>query len=138
MKFPPLLAAVNSRLERQLEFSDAYRSMQLARNCLEHRNGIVGTADVQHDGIMRLQFPRLVAFIERNGEQMELHSGMAVEAGENILMKLEVKIRQFALGERLSLSAADFDEIAFACSHFAGELARSLPRSSPTPAIGTD
>jgi hypothetical protein len=31
MKFPPLLSAVNARLEKPLEFSEAYRSMQAAK-----------------------------------------------------------------------------------------------------------
>ncbi|MGA7714550.1 hypothetical protein [Bradyrhizobium sp.] len=52
MNFPTLLAAVNLRLEKPLEFADAYRSMQAARNCFEHRNGIVGRRDAQrHNGV---------------------------------------------------------------------------------------
>src|SRR5258706_2994483 len=45
LRFPPLLAEVNKRLERPLEFTDAYQSMQAARNCLEHRAGIVAKSD---------------------------------------------------------------------------------------------
>jgi hypothetical protein len=41
LEFPRLLDYVNSRLEQPLDFTDAYRSMQAARNCLEHRGGVV-------------------------------------------------------------------------------------------------
>jgi hypothetical protein len=37
-------------------------------------------------------------------------------------------------GERLALTVSDFDEIAFACFHFGGQLATNLPRgAAPEP-----
>jgi hypothetical protein len=128
LNFPDLLNAVNSRLEKPLEFSEAYRSMQDARNCLEHRNGIVGQADAKTDGKMVLRFPRLIAFIDRNGEQIEIYAGMEVQAGEGIMIKIDVQRREFLQGQRLSISAADFDQICFACSQFAAELAANLSK----------
>src|SRR5260370_2117895 len=46
LNFPGLLAKVNSRLDAPLNFAPAYRSMQKARNCFEHRGVIVGKSDV--------------------------------------------------------------------------------------------
>lgn len=132
LRFPPLLVHVNSRLDQPLEFIDAYRSMQAARNCLEHRGGIVAKFDAP-DGVLELRFPGLKFFVVRDGAEIEMYEGFAVEAGEALMMRLVVRTRQFAVGERLILSAADFDEIAFACSHFGTELAQRLPKSSPPP-----
>jgi len=130
LKFPPLLAQVNSRLDRPLEFSDAYQSMQAARNCLEHRGGIVSRSDAGPSGVMELRFPAMKAFIIREGQEVELHEGLAVEAGTEILMRLIVRVREFQIGERLKITAADFDDISFGCFQFATELAQRLPKVS--------
>jgi hypothetical protein len=138
MNFPDLLAAVNERLEKPLAFSEAYLSMQAARNCLEHRQGVVGNADAKTDGKMVLQFPRLKWFILRNGEEVELEPNMAVEEDGRIFMKIDLRHREYIVGQRFSLTAADFDEICFACSQFATDLGAGLaakatvvPRHSP-------
>ncbi|NOJ47828.1 hypothetical protein [Bradyrhizobium archetypum] len=128
LRFPPLLAHVNSRLDRPLEFSDAYRSMQAARNCLEHRDGIVGKSDAGPNGIMNLQFPALKGFFQRDGQGVEIYQGIAVDAGTEIEVRVVVRSREFKIGERLTITAADFDEIAFACFQFAAQLAKLLPK----------
>jgi hypothetical protein len=128
MKFPPLLAHVNSKLEKPLDFSDAYQSMQDARNCLEHRGGIVSKSDAGDDGMMELRFPRMKMFFLDKGKETELQSETFVEADTEILMRLDVRIRRFKVGERLTIAVGDFDEIAFACFHFGNQLAQGLPK----------
>src|SRR3954467_11107624 len=71
-KFPPLLEHVNSKLEKPLEFLDAYQSMQDARNCLEHRRGIVSKSDARKDDIMELRFPRVKMYLIDKEEEKEL------------------------------------------------------------------
>jgi hypothetical protein len=127
MNFPALLDAVNARLDRPLEFSQAYQSLQDARNCLEHRNGVVGQRDAKSDGKLLLQFPRMLLFVERDGKQVEILRGH-VSQGEILKFKIDLRKREYEIGQRLELSAVDFEEIAFACSQFAGDLARNLPK----------
>jgi hypothetical protein len=128
--FPPLLAHVNSKLEKPLEFVDAYQSMQDARNCLEHRAGIVGKKDASEDGVMRLRFPRVKMFFVLDDKEVELQHGTAVQAGTQILMRMDLRVREFKIGERLTIAAADFDEVAFACYYFGNQLAERLPKSA--------
>jgi hypothetical protein len=130
--FPDLLQAVNAGLQKPLEFAAAYRSLQNARNCLEHRGGIVGKSDVGSDGTMELSFPRMKLFYHRHDEEIEVEVGSTIDAGDgepevSILMRLGVRQHHYKLGERLTLSIADFNEIAFACYHFGSQLAAGLP-----------
>jgi hypothetical protein len=132
-KFSQLLRDVNARLQRPLEFAAAYQSLQKARNCLEHRNGIVGKPDVGSAGAMELNFPRIKLFYERHGEEVELAADSAVNASDKrpdveILMRFDVRFRRFNLGERLVLSIGDFNEIIFACYQFGSQLATRLPK----------
>ncbi len=56
MNFVDLLDRVETHLGGPLHFSDAYLSMQRLRNCLEHRNGIVGDVDAPAGGVLILKF----------------------------------------------------------------------------------
>jgi hypothetical protein len=44
------------------------------------------------------------------------------------LMRLEVRERTIGLGERIVLTARDFDEIAFGCFFYGSQLALRLPQ----------
>jgi len=123
MKFGQLLESVNSRFNEPLAFADAFESLQQARNCFEHRNGIVGAVDAPSGGVLALRFPRAKIFYIKNGSEIELQGGHTVDDGSKsaevqIYFKLDVRERRFGLGHRIVLSAADFNEIAFACNFF--------------------
>jgi hypothetical protein len=132
-RFPDLLERVNAKLKNPLDFADAFKSMQDARNCLEHRNGIVGRIDVDGRDAMYLTFPRVKLFYHRQGEEIEVREDEPVDAKDGqkeveILMRSDVRERTFKLGERIVLKAGDFDEIAFACYFFGSQLAARLPQ----------
>jgi hypothetical protein len=99
------------------------------RGIVRHRGGVVTKFDAAN-GILELRFPSMKMFIVREGEEVELHQEILVEAGTEIMMRLVVRVRQFKIGEPLKLSTADFDEIAFACSHFGAVLAQRLPKTA--------
>jgi hypothetical protein len=137
LKFPVLLAAVNRAFSTNLVFSDAYLSLQTARNCLEHRNGIVGPKETKGADTFTLSVPRLKLFYMRNGAEIELAAGSVVEGDEgnsngvDILMKVEERARQIALGERIIFSLTDFNEIAFACFFMGQQLSKNLAALAP-------
>lgn len=126
LNFVDLLKDINSRLPDTLQFLDAYLSVQQARNCFEHRNGIVGNIDAPAGGVMILKFPRLKLFVEKDGSEVEVGPGLFVEAETLIHTKIELRERRFALGRRIELSITDFNEIAFACYFFATDLAQKV------------
>lgn len=136
MKFGQLLESVNSKLSEPLAFAEAFESLQQARNCFEHRNGIVGPVDAPAGGVLVLRFPRAKMFYLNNGNEVELQSGHVVNDGSEsaevqIYFKLDIRERRFGLGNRITLSSADFNEIAFACNFFATTLhARILSAGS--------
>ena len=128
--FPKLLEAVNSGLQAPVAFEDEYHSLQQARNCLEHRNGVVGAVDVNHNRSLRLLLPRVKYFVEENGEEVELASGMVIDGTEApvaIKARREIRERTFALGDRVQFNPSEFHEIAFASFFFANDLREKLP-----------
>jgi|tagenome__1003787_1003787.scaffolds.fasta_scaffold20559718_1 hypothetical protein len=69
----------------------------------------------------------------RGQDEIELAIGERVDAGDGrpeveILMRFEVRRRSISVGERLKVSLAEFNEIAFACDFLGQQLASRLPK----------
>ncbi|MGB8527203.1 MAG: hypothetical protein WCD75_10250 [Rhodoplanes sp.] len=133
LKFPCLLAAVNELLKPKLEFAASYRSLQTARNCLEHQDGIVSKIETHGKETFDLSIPRVKLFYMRGGVEVEIAKGHTVDSGDDraeveILTKIDVRKRSLALGERLTFTLSEFNEIAFACHLLGQQLSSKLPR----------
>jgi|SRR5665213_2244576 len=133
LSFPDLLATVNKLLDPKLEFSDSYKSLQVARNCLEHRAGIVSDAESKGGPAFTFDVPRVKIFYLRGQDEIEVTAGERVDAGDGrpeveVLMKFEVRKRSVPVGERLKFSLIEFNEIAFACNFLGQQLASRLPK----------
>ncbi len=133
LRFPELLEGVNRELDPKIEFSAAYASLQIARNCLEHRAGIVSHIETLAKESFRLQIPRIKMFYLRDGKEVELEPGHIVNPGDDrpeveAYAKFETSIRSFAVGERLSFTLSKFSDIVFACHFLGQQLATKLPR----------
>jgi len=112
--------------------SPPHCSLQQARNCLEHRGGIVGADDCKGTPTFKLSFPRVKLFYVREGAEVEVSAGSAIEPNEGqshaqIMLRLELQTRQFAVGDRLSFSAAEFNSIALAVMQMGEHVANRLP-----------
>jgi len=131
LNFPDLMERINRSIGQPVAFADAYSSMQMARNCLEHRDGTVTHRDVGEDNKLRLRFPRLKAFVEQHGKEIEIHRNYYVEEKTVINFKIELRELEFGLGERLKITPADFEEIAYACIQFGSQLAEQVSKMTP-------
>lgn len=139
LKFPKLLAEVNSRLTEPMTFEDEFASLQKARNCLEHRRGCVGPRDVDAStNTLTLSFPRLRMFYKRGNDEVEVVPGEAIDThcddnpfGSDedvpIYMNRVSRSRVYRLGEPVVISSSDFVEIAMACQLFANDILMKLP-----------
>lgn len=128
MGFPQLMAEVNNALAEELHFENEFLSIQKVRNCLEHRDGVVGDSDVDKEtGRLLLSFPRLMMFVEKDGEIVEIGVGSSVEAGQSIGVKMATGTREFEHGTRIAFSEDDLSAIGWGCWAFASELQRKLP-----------
>jgi hypothetical protein len=100
---------------------------------LEHRAGIVSNIESKGDEEFSLRIPRIKIFYLRGNEEIEVVANERVDAGDGrpeveILMKFEIRQRSIPLGQRLSFTRAEFNEIAFACNFLGQQLASRLPK----------
>jgi hypothetical protein len=133
-RFSDLLSDVNKRLATTLDFADSYTSLQAARNCLEHRAGIVGERDTRGENMFLISVPCIKIFYLCGGVEIELAKGDVVEPGDgkdhaDILMKIETRKRTFKLGQRLTFTIGEFNQIAFACHWLGAQIVGKLPKT---------
>lgn len=131
--FPNLLEEVSAGLTKPLAFEAAYMSIQQARNCLEHYDGVVQSRHLD-DGadVMTLHLPRLsISAPDRDPPIEEVEMPFKVIGGERLAFGFKTAAYTFKVGEVVRLTATDLNNIAGGCFIFAFELANRLPRPEP-------
>ena len=68
----------------------------------------------------------------KDGKEIEIRARVPIEGdeeggGARVSMRMATGSREFQLGERVSFSAEEFQEIALGCWAFANDLSRKLP-----------
>ena len=87
------------------------------RNCLSHRNGIIGIQDCntdEHDP--RLEFAATLPVLQAglpNEEPAPVQIGVTIPAGSNVVLKMTPQKFTWALNDTISLSDREFDTITF-------------------------
>jgi hypothetical protein len=137
--FPDLLNTINASLTQPLAFLTEVRSLQKARNCLEHRDGIVGVQDAGSDSELTLTFPYIGAFLEGiDGDpDIPLQRDMRVERDGVVVIRRTTMTKTFRVGQRLEVTGAEFVNIAQGCWMFAIDLQSKLPGTPPPAATQT-
>jgi len=97
---------------------DAILSLIAARNCLTHRRGIVGLADLRNPSekgltiqILKIEFMACGPMGDRKVENQPI----VLNAGETFAYRVAASERHFPLGERITFSSAEYID---ACSTF--------------------
>lgn len=106
-------------------------SINRIRNCLTHRRGIVGVADMQDEGSLKLKWWGMELFIETpSGETISLQpplpeEGIFLKDGGIVSVKIVDRVKEYKLGEVISLSPNDLAEICFLTQLATDEILKS-------------
>lgn len=129
LNFPDLLAKVNRGLTWPLSFEAAYLSLQRARNCLEHQDGLVGRGQLDPGGkVMTLQLPLWGFFAVDLDPPLEIIGPTRLDQASRIQARVITRTRTFRLGDRLTVEPHELGEMAVACLIFSQEIVAKLPR----------
>jgi hypothetical protein len=94
-----------------------FKSINQVRNCLTHRNGIVGQKDLGGDDSLKLCWLSLDSIIKTpSGEVISLNppfpkSGTFLKEGGELCIKVIEKIKEFSFGDVIKLNPNDLSEI---------------------------
>ncbi len=109
-----------------LNIVGAILSLNAARNCIVHREGIVGEKDASVTGKLDIRWTKPTLTITGEGGTRPVEPGGRVEAGEMVGFSNEKASKSFDLGERIEFSSAEFSEICWTFFQFGTEIQRSL------------
>lgn len=91
------------------DFDTHLLSLNLARNCIVHRDGIVTELDLNDGDMLTLTFLKIgLAAVAPNGESRPITEPQVLEGGSTVQVSIGPTKRTFAVGERMLLT---YDEL---------------------------
>ena len=109
------------------KFSDHVLSLNAARNCLAHRDGVVGLADLKDPGDKELtvRWCTLQFSVSDGSGERIAKVGDRVNAGETITPIIADTQKKFALGEHITFGVNEYVEFTLTFMLFAQQLGES-------------
>jgi hypothetical protein len=110
------------------DLSESILSISYARNCLTHRQGIVGPEDIrdtsQNKFVVIWKKMQLTALGDTGSRDLELPA--EVKGGEQISFGFSDASKEFKIGERIEFTSQEFVQLASTCLLFAIQIRESI------------
>ena len=138
---PNLIKRIEDQIKSPLRYSKEMLSLNNARNCLEHRKGVVSIDDFDPDTeSLSISYPRVKIFYNDGARDVEFefpHHMPDAPDGTTFaaMMQIVERVIVYKIGDRISFDAHDFTEIAFAVGLFVNDLAVKISQSELLQAI---
>ena len=88
-------------------------TVNAARNCLVHRNGIVQQADQNSDAGLTVRWTKPQLQVEGASGSRPMVIGKIVEAGERIMFTQKQTSKNFRIGDRVQFDSEEFSELCW-------------------------
>lgn len=88
-------------------------SINMARNCLVHRSGIVSKLDTNIEGGLEVKWRKLTLYLKNKDGEQEINFPHHVEQESQLFLKQKTYSKMFKLNESISFSAQEFSDICW-------------------------
>jgi len=105
---------------------DQINTINIARNCLSHRGGVITTLDANVEGALQVRWTALVALVISNGKEIEIHPPHFVEAGASLAIGNRRKSKRLAIGQQVDFTSLEFAQMCWTFFLFAQSCAKRL------------
>jgi len=116
---------LDSGLQRHLE------SINNARNCLVHRQGVVTERDLNGGSHMVVEWRKFRALMQSGSNESELKLGEPVGADATLVLRVVDDRKEFGLGETVRFDEQEFADVVSGIYSFAMDLVRKVWLASP-------
>lgn len=115
--FPNLMKRVNGFFEKPLDYTDSMMSLNNARNCFVHRNGIVGEKDLNNEAIDKLEIlgNRFKMFFKKGNEEIIAELGKPGPENAALMLGAENFKIEFEKGQKIDFTLKEFLAIINTC-----------------------
>jgi hypothetical protein len=101
-------------------------SINAARNCLVHRNGVVTEQDLNATSALEVKWTSLVVIVKSEDGEKDLVLGEVVEKDSVIAIRNKESVKTFSLGKRVLFTAREFANIAWGLFLFGNDLVQKI------------
>ena len=115
-------------IEIKESFKAQILSINKARNCFVHRNGIVSDRDLNIDKALKVKWSRLHTFIQNEDGEQDLIPGMLVEKESTVCVRFDENEKDFSLNDQLSLTVEEMSEILWCLFLFGNDLVMNISK----------
>jgi hypothetical protein len=128
---PGLLTKVRPLLVKTLEYEEQISTINNARNCLIHANGLVTDrhANDRENNRLVIKGNRFLYYFEKNGERYPMKLGQPGPENAPLMMSAEKFELYFNIGQQIEINLKDFNDFINTCLYFALDLKESLVKN---------
>jgi hypothetical protein len=101
-------------------------SVNLARNCLVHRKGVVTEHDLNSDQGLLVRWRKMEIVVSGSSGERVISGEARVEAGETVSIRHAKSQKLFNKGELVSFTVDEFTELIWTLTLFGFQLAKSI------------
>jgi hypothetical protein len=101
-------------------------SINAARNCLVHRDGVVSTQDARNGVQLNIEWSALAVFVVENDVEKEIELPYRVEAGGQVGIATRRRAKSIAVGQPITVTTMEFSQMCWTLFIFAQACAQTL------------
>ena len=133
---PGLLSKLQTILIKRLSYEQQVSTINNARNCLIHNNGLVSDRHINDKVNNRLIIKgnRFFYYFEKDGQKFPMKLGVAGPENSPLMLSIENFEIAFNIGQQIEISLKDFNDLTDTCLFFALDLKECLPKIKGTTA----
>lgn len=128
--FPDFINQIEILLGNPLYLREEIISINKVRNCLVHRNGIVGRKDITNTNSLDLKWNSLVNYSKMDGKDIELSYNHRKDKIilDNFSIQRKQNIKSYALNDEIKFNINEINGLSYTCSEFVLKLMNQVPR----------
>jgi hypothetical protein len=120
------------------EVAEELLSINLARNCLVHRHGVVSDYDSNSDEGLLVKWRRMEIVATGYRGERTITAMARVEAGESVMLRHAKAQKLFRKGEFLTFSVDEFGELCLTLFFFGNQLVQNIERYGRSKGVHFD
>lgn len=128
------LTTLQNKLSFHSKFFDHIKTINIVRNCLVHRRGIVEKKDLNDDSFLRLSWTGMEAYIQKSDNSKIFlfppnkcsSEEKKAEKGEQIKIHFIENVKRFSLRESIKLNEIEISEILMMMSDATNEIIKQV------------
>ena len=113
-------------IEVEPKFSEQVLSINISRNCLVHRGGVVTEKDINNNNALEVKWTKLMMVLQSEDGEKELELGKMIGKNSDLCMRNQEELKAFSIGEQIVFTTGEFANISWSLFLFGNDLVQKI------------